>query len=65
VFERRAGHILNTSSVAGLGGGSGSGVYSMSKCAVLSITESLHAELAAKGIGVTALCPGNVSNGGS
>jgi NAD(P)-dependent dehydrogenase (short-subunit alcohol dehydrogenase family) len=55
-------HIVNTSSVAGLGGGGGSAVYSMSKCAVLSITESLHAELADRGIGVTALCPGNISS---
>jgi NAD(P)-dependent dehydrogenase (short-subunit alcohol dehydrogenase family) len=62
MLERGAGHILNTSSVAGLGGGAGSAVYSMSKCAVLSITESLHAELVPKGIGVTALCPGNVSS---
>ena len=62
MLERGTGHILNTSSVAALGGGGGSGVYSMSKCAVLSITESLHAELAPKGIGATALCPGNVSS---
>jgi NAD(P)-dependent dehydrogenase (short-subunit alcohol dehydrogenase family) len=62
MLERGSGHILNTASVAGLGGGRGSGVYAMSKCAVLSITESLHAELAPKGIGVTALCPGNVSS---
>jgi NAD(P)-dependent dehydrogenase (short-subunit alcohol dehydrogenase family) len=34
----------------------------MSKCAVLSITESLHAELGPRGIGATALCPGNVSS---
>jgi len=62
MLERGGGHFVNTSSVAGLGGGGGSSVYSMSKCAVLSITESLHAELAPMGIGATVLCPGNVSS---
>ena len=53
------GHILNTASVASFGGG---GIYGMSKSAVLSISETLHAELEPAGIGVTALCPGNVSS---
>lgn len=53
------GHILNTGSVASLGGG---GVYGASKAAVLSISESLHAELAPVGIGVSVLLPANISS---
>jgi NAD(P)-dependent dehydrogenase (short-subunit alcohol dehydrogenase family) len=53
------GHIVNTSSVAALGAG---GVYGASKAAVLALSESLHEELAADGIGVSVLCPANVSS---
>ena len=55
-------HIVNTSSTAALGGDAGYGAYAASKCAVLSMTETLHAELEPRGIGVTALCPGNISS---
>lgn len=53
------GHIVNTSSVAALGGG---GVYGASKAAVLSLSETLHEELAGDGIGVSVLCPANISS---
>jgi NAD(P)-dependent dehydrogenase (short-subunit alcohol dehydrogenase family) len=53
------GHILNTASVAGFGGG---GVYGMTKAAVVSISESLRSELEEAGIGVTVLCPANISS---
>lgn len=52
-------HILNTGSVAGLGGG---GAYGSSKAAVIAISESLRTELAPHGIGVSVLLPGNVSS---
>jgi NAD(P)-dependent dehydrogenase (short-subunit alcohol dehydrogenase family) len=52
-------HIVNTASVAALGSG---GVYGASKAAVLSISESLHAELASVGVGVSVLCPANISS---
>ena len=52
-------HILNTASVASLGAG---GVYGASKAAVLSISESLRAELAPAGIGVSALLPAAISS---
>ncbi|MCZ6785120.1 MAG: SDR family NAD(P)-dependent oxidoreductase, partial [Proteobacteria bacterium] len=42
-------HIVNTSSVAALGGG---GPYGASKAAVLAFSEALHRELADEGIGV-------------
>ena len=52
-------HIVNTSSVAALGGG---GVYGASKAAVLAISESLRSELEPAGIGVSVLCPGHVNS---
>jgi NAD(P)-dependent dehydrogenase (short-subunit alcohol dehydrogenase family) len=53
------GHILNTSSVAALGGG---GIYGASKSALLALSETLHEELGPAGIGVSVLCPGNISS---
>ena len=56
--ERRAGHIFNVSSVAGVIGFPGGGLYSASKFALEGLTESLAAELAAFGIRVTLVEPG-------
>lgn len=53
------GHIVNVSSVAGILSG---GVYGASKAAILSISESLHAELAETPIGVSVLCPSYVNS---
>jgi NAD(P)-dependent dehydrogenase (short-subunit alcohol dehydrogenase family) len=52
------GHIVNTASMAGLRGLPNAGPYCASKAAVISISESLAAELADSNIGVTVLCPG-------
>ena len=52
-------HIVNTSSVAALGGG---GPYGASKAAVLAFSEALHSELADEGIGVSVLCPAYVNS---
>src|SRR5207253_643213 len=51
------GHIVNTASMAGLVGMRWLGVYCASKFAVVGLTESLHRELADRGIGVSVLCP--------
>lgn len=57
----QGGHIVNTASGAGLAY-SGSGVlYATSKFGVVGMSESLHAELAPNGIGVSVLCPGPVA----
>lgn len=55
------GHIVNTASLAGLA--AGSGIYGVSKHAVVAFSESLRDQLAAMRakIGVSALCPGVVS----
>ncbi|MFI9503534.1 SDR family oxidoreductase [Nocardia sp. NPDC052566] len=56
------GHIVNTSSLAGLTATPFSAPYSASKHAVVAISEALHTELAllAPGVGVTVVCPGPV-----
>ena len=55
-------HIVNTVSMAGLRLNEvvPLGVYSASKHAAFAYSESLREELAAEGIGVSALCPGGV-----
>jgi NAD(P)-dependent dehydrogenase (short-subunit alcohol dehydrogenase family) len=54
------GHVVNTSSVAGLLALPELGIYAATKFAVLAISETLRAELAPDGIGVSVLCPGGV-----
>ena len=54
------GHIVNTSSMGGLIGSPALAPYSAAKFGVVGLSESLRAELAASGIGVSVLCPGGV-----
>src|SRR5918998_530925 len=56
------GHIVNTSSVAGLLPTPGLGSYVLTKYGVLGLTETLAQELAAEGskVGATVLCPGTI-----
>jgi NAD(P)-dependent dehydrogenase (short-subunit alcohol dehydrogenase family) len=62
MIERGAGgHIVNTSSGAGLVAGPGNALYCTAKFAVTGMTEVLAEELAPLGIGVTLLCPGPVA----
>ncbi len=51
------GHIVNTASMAGLGGSALSGVYCSTKFAVVGISEALAEELRGTDIGVSVLCP--------
>jgi NAD(P)-dependent dehydrogenase (short-subunit alcohol dehydrogenase family) len=57
---RKSGAIVNTSSVAGIGGGYGSHSYSAAKAGVISLTRSTALELGESGIRVNCLCPGNI-----
>ncbi len=52
------GHVINISSVGGLAGSVGWGLYSSTKFAVEGITEALAAELAPLGISATVVEPG-------
>lgn len=56
--ERRRGHVLNVASAAAFGAMPGMAPYNATKAAVLAISETLAAEAAADGVGVTVLCPG-------
>jgi len=57
------GHIVNTASVAGFQNrrSTGQGPYSMSKYAVLSLSEALEHELESTNVGVSVLCPGPIA----
>jgi NAD(P)-dependent dehydrogenase (short-subunit alcohol dehydrogenase family) len=54
------GHIVNTSSMAGVLPVPNSVIYTTAKAAVIGMSEVLRSELAAEGIGVSAFCPGPV-----
>ena len=56
--ERRSGTIVNVSSVAGMAGRSGGGIYAGTKFAIEGISEALRAELAPLGIRVVIVEPG-------
>jgi NAD(P)-dependent dehydrogenase (short-subunit alcohol dehydrogenase family) len=62
LLEQDEGHIVNTASLAGLGGVAGLGIYCTSKFAVVGLSESLHHDLAVRRskVGVSVLCPGFV-----
>jgi NAD(P)-dependent dehydrogenase (short-subunit alcohol dehydrogenase family) len=55
------GHIVNTSSIAGIVAGPGTGIYSATKFAIRGLSESLRYDLAPFDIGVSVLCPGTVA----
>ena len=60
LLEQNEGHVVNTASLAGLGGVPGMGPYCASKFAVVGMTESLYYELGFIGTDVhcSVLCPG-------
>jgi NAD(P)-dependent dehydrogenase (short-subunit alcohol dehydrogenase family) len=61
-------HIVNTSSMAGVLPVPNAAIYITAKAAVIGLSEALRSELAEKGIGVSAFCPGpvqtNIREGG-
>ncbi|MEV6942720.1 SDR family oxidoreductase [Streptomyces sp. NPDC051172] len=59
----QGGHIVNTASAAAYQPSKALPAYSTSKAAVLMLSECLRAELAGRGIGVSAICPGFVNTG--
>ncbi len=63
VSRGRGGHVVNLASLAGYFAAADMPVYAASKFAVLGFSESLRADMAAHGIGVTAICPGIIDTG--
>ncbi len=61
--EGEARHVVNTASISGLMAMPMVGVYATTKYAVVGLSESLRADLARHGIGVSVLCPGGVQTG--
>ncbi len=61
LLEQEEGHIVNTASMAGLNTSApgAMGVYSLTKHAVVALSESLHLSLQLRGanVGVSVLCP--------
>ena len=61
MIARRDGHILSTASEAGIVPEGGGYLYSLTKYAVVGLSESLRLELGPLGIGVSVLIPGPVA----
>jgi NAD(P)-dependent dehydrogenase (short-subunit alcohol dehydrogenase family) len=57
---RREGHIVNTSSMAGLVASARLGAYTAAKFGAVGLSEVLRAEMEPYGVGVSVLCPGLV-----
>ncbi len=54
---RGHGHVLNVASAAAIAAAPGMGAYNVTKAGVLALSETLAAEAARDGVGVTVLCP--------
>ena len=61
MISQKYGHIVNTSSMAGLVGFPGAGAYCATKFAVVGLSEALRAEARQYGIGVSVICPGLIN----
>ena len=60
IEQGQGGSIINTASIAGMGGGAGPQAYSAAKAAVVSLSKTTAVELAPHDIRVNAICPGVV-----
>lgn len=58
MLEKGKGKIINTSSVAGIGGNIGQSNYAAAKAGVIGLTKTWAKELGKKGINVNAVAPG-------
>ena len=60
MIERRTGHIINISSLAGINAFANGGVYCASKWGLQALTACMGEDLRGYGIRVSAVCPGSV-----
>lgn len=58
MMRKRAGKIINISSVVGLTGNAGQSAYAASKAGILGLTKSLALELASRNVQINAIAPG-------
>lgn len=59
-LKKKAGRIINISSVSGITGNAGQSNYSASKAGVIGLTKSVARELASRGICCNAIAPGYI-----
>ncbi len=64
MIQRRSGKIINISSMGGRKGARGRGAYRAAKAGLISLTESVAAEVKEYGIDVNCICPGGVDTEG-
>jgi len=60
MMKRRAGRIINVSSVVGIIGNKGQANYAASKAGLIGLTKSVAKELASRGVLVNAVAPGYI-----
>jgi 3-oxoacyl-[acyl-carrier protein] reductase len=60
MMKRRAGRIINISSVVGITGNKGQANYAASKAGLIGLTKSVAKELASRGVLVNAVAPGYI-----
>ena len=59
--RRRAGSVINMSSVVGVGGNAGQANYSASKAGLIGLTKSMAKEMGARGIRTNCIAPGFIA----
>ncbi len=61
-MKKRAGRIINLSSVVGLHGNAGQASYAAAKAGVIGLTKSVAKELASRGVTCNAIAPGFIAS---